>query len=242
VSEVKAPAPGRIWGYAATLAWTVLAIFLGQMVALTVAMVWRPEGVSALITSYDGALITQFIVISNVVTIAVLALAVRLSRSNLADYLALKWPARRDVVVGIVCLVALIVISDGVLYLAGQPLVTPFQAESYASARTEGWLPGLLVAAVIIAPAGEEVVFRGFLFGGWARSQRAAWPAIILISLLWAALHVQYDWIGIAQIFVTGLFLGFIRWRAASTLLTFVLHALFNLEGMVETMVHAKFF
>jgi membrane protease YdiL (CAAX protease family) len=85
-------------------------------------------------------------------------------------------------------------------------------------------------------------LFRGFLFRGWARSPRSVWPAIVAISLLWALMHVQYDWTGIAQIFVVGLFLGWMRWWSASTLLTFLLHALFNLEATMETVVQARFF
>jgi hypothetical protein len=100
----------------------------------------------------------------------------------------------------------------------------------------------MLVAAIIIAPAGEELLFRGFLFRGFVRSERSAWPGIVAISLLWAALHVQYDFAGMLQIFVVGLFLGWVRWRSGSTLLTFLLHALFNLEGTVETVLSVKLF
>ncbi len=44
------------------------------------------------------------------------------------------------------------------------------------------------------------------------------------------------------QIFVIGLFLGWVRWRSGSMLLTFVLHALFNLEGTIETVLQVRFF
>jgi hypothetical protein len=46
----------------------------------------------------------------------------------------------------------------------------------------------------------------------------------------------------VVQIFVVGLFLGWMRWRSGSTLLTFLLHALFNLEGTLETLVEVHFF
>lgn len=241
-APVLAASPARVWGYAATLAWTVLAIFVGQMVAYMLALVWRPAALSTLMANYDGALITVFIVISNLVTFAILMLAISIARSNIAGYLALKWPAHRQLVFGVIWLIILIACSDGALYLGGKPLVTPFQAESYASAAMEGWLPAFLIAAILIAPAGEEVVFRGFLFRGWVRSARGVWPAIVAISLLWAGLHEQYEWVYIAQIFIFGLFFGWVRWRSGSILLTFVLHALLNLEGMIETALHAKFF
>jgi membrane protease YdiL (CAAX protease family) len=40
-----------------------------------------------------------------------------------------------------------------------------------------------------------------------------------------------------AQIFLFGLLLGFMRWASGSTLLTILLHALINLEGMIETWI-----
>jgi uncharacterized protein len=233
----------KIWGYWATLGWAILAFLAGQLVGLGV-LLWQGAGAwtSLLETPYDGILVTLFIAISNPVTIAVIMLAVWFAHSDQADYLALKWPQRRDVIVGIACLVGLIAICDGLLYLSGRELVTQFQLQSYTTAAAEGWLVPMWLGAVIVAPAGEEIMFRGFLFRGWARTERALWPAIVAISALWAALHVQYDWTGVAQIFVIGLFLGWMRWRSGSTLLTFLLHALFNLEGTMETVAQIHFF
>jgi uncharacterized protein len=228
----------KIWGYWATLGWAVLAFVVGQFAALGLYIWWRPGSLQALMaTPFDGAFITFILLISNPITIAVIAFAVLLARVDLSDYLAIKWPPRRDIVIGLLSLIVLIALSDALLYLGGEALVTPFQLQSYKTAEAEGWLAAMLVATIIVAPAGEEVVFRGFLFRGWARSPRTTWPAIIAISLLWAALHVQYDWTGILQIFVVGLYLGWLRWRGGSMLLTFVLHALFNAEGTMETFV-----
>jgi uncharacterized protein len=235
----------RIWGYWATLGWEILAFVVGQFGALAVLVWWRIGDLSSLLdVPFDGATITLFILVANPITVAVLALAVRLARAKVGDYLALTFPRAGYLRVGIVWLVGLILFGDALIYLSGQALVTPFQLQSYSSAVAEGWLPAFLVAALIVAPAAEEIMFRGFLFRGWARSDRAlaVVPAIVVISALWAALHVQYDWTGIAQIFVIGLFLGWMRWRSGSTLLTVLLHALFNLEGTVETFVQIRFF
>jgi hypothetical protein len=169
-------------------------------------------------------------------------LAVWLAHTSQVDYLALKWPQKRDVIFGLIGLVVLIAVCDTLLYLSGRDLVTQFQLQSYTTAAAEGWLLPMWLGAIVIAPAGEEIMFRGFLFRGWARTERTMWPAIIVISVLWASLHVQYDWTGIAQIFAIGLFLGFVRWRSGSTLLTFILHGLFNLEGTMETVAQLHFF
>ena len=233
----------RTWGYWATLGWAFLAFIAGQFGALAVILLLRAGDMNAILSSpFDGSMVTLFIVISNPLTIAVVALAVWIARAPQTEYLALTLPAAGDVWVGLICLVGLIAVSDVLLYFGGYQLVTPFQAQAYTTAAAEGWLVPLLLGASIVAPAGEEILFRGFLFRGWARSDRSTWPAIVVISLLWAALHVQYDWTGIAQIFVIGLFLGWMRWRSGSTLLTFLLHALFNFEGMLETVLQIRFF
>jgi membrane protease YdiL (CAAX protease family) len=231
------------WGYWATTAWAAVAFLVGQFAALTTVVLWRSAKLNAIIdTPYDGVLVTLFILISNPITVAILWLAARLARAQAIDYLGLHWPQAREVTRGIVVLIGLIAVSDALLYLSGRDLVTPFQLQSYTTAAAEGWLPAMLVAAIVVAPAGEEVLFRGFLFRGYVQSERSAWPAIVAISLLWAALHIQYDWTGILQIFVIGLFLGWMRWRSGSTLLTLLLHTLFNLEGTLETVLQIRFF
>jgi membrane protease YdiL (CAAX protease family) len=232
----------KVWGYWATAAWAVVAFLVGQFAALAFVVLWRQGEFYAVLNTFDGIMVTLFILISNPVTVAVIWFVVRLAKVDTVDYLALRWPAQRYVTIGLVLLVGLIALSDILLYVSGRDLVTPFQLQSYTSARAEGWLPAMLFAAIVVAPAGEEILFRGFLFQGFVRSERTAWPAIVVISLLWAALHIQYDWAGMLQIFVIGLFLGWMRWRSGSLLLTFFLHGLFNLEGTLETVLQVKFF
>jgi uncharacterized protein len=241
VADVKS------WNYWATVAWTIVwaivAFAVGQIGGLASVVFWRSGRLyEVLSTPFDGISVALFVLISNPLTIAVVWLAVWLAKVDPIDHLALRWPAKRDVAIGLVMLVGLIALSDALLYLSGRDLVTPFQLQSYTTAQAEGWLPALLFAAIVAAPAGEEVLFRGFLFQGFVRSERFAWLWIVIISLLWAALHIQYDWAGMVQIFVIGLFLGWMRWRSGSLLLTFFLHALFNLEGTLETVLQVKFF
>jgi hypothetical protein len=97
------------------------------------------------------------------------------------------------------------------------------------------------VAIVFVAPLGEEIVFRGFLFRGLMRPGYEL-HAISAIALAWALLHMQYDWLGMAQIFVLGLMLGWFRWASGSTTLTVVMHVLINFEAMIETAIKAEYF
>jgi hypothetical protein len=131
----------RIWGYWATLGWAVLAFLAGQFIAFGLLLVLHVGDWNAMLQSpFDGVLVTLFILISNPITIGVLALAVRFGHGNQTEYFALHRPQTRDVTLGIVCLVALIALCDALLYLSGRALVTPFQLQSYTTAAAEGWL------------------------------------------------------------------------------------------------------
>lgn len=227
--------------YLATLAWAFVAFLAGQIVALIALLRWWHGDLQSLYAAqYDGAVVTLSVLVLNPVTVGILLLAVHLRGADPVEYLALDWPRMRSVRVGIFGIVVIIALTDALLFISGRAIVSTFQVVSYTSAAAEGWLPLMWVATVLVAPAGEEILFRGYLFRGFVRSERSAWPAIIVISLLWAALHLQYDWTGIAEIAVAGLFLGWVRWRSGSTLLTFLLHALFNVEGMMETVAQVK--
>src|SRR5262249_25099376 len=67
------------------------------------------------------------------------------------------------------------------------------------SRRTGASGPWLWLTVVVVAPIGEETLFRGFPFRGWHRAPRDAWLVIIVTALLWAFVHLQYDLYFIAQ-------------------------------------------
>jgi membrane protease YdiL (CAAX protease family) len=80
-------------------------------------------------------------------------------------------------------------------------------------------------------------MFRGFLYRSLVRQPGQEIYAIIITSVLWALLHVQYDVIGLAQVFIMGLFLGAVRWKTGSTGLTILIHMLLNFQAMTETVL-----
>lgn len=236
--------PGRVAAaipYVATFAWAFVAFVTAQIVALTVLLWYWHGSLNAILAApYDGATVTLSVLLLNPVSVAVLWLAARLRSADPAEYLGLVRPRLGTAAIGAIGILVIIAATDALLFIGGRAIVSQFQVVAYTSAAAKGWLPLMWFATVLIAPAGEEIMFRGYLFRGWVHSQRSAWVAIPLISLLWMGLHVQYDWAGMAEILAAGLFLGWMRWRSGSTLLTFLLHALFNLEGMFETMAQVK--
>jgi membrane protease YdiL (CAAX protease family) len=228
----------RPWGRWATFGLGVLALFAGQAVALIALIWWTGQGLMHWANvAGDGVAVTFVVCIATPVQVLLLIEMSRHSGISAADYLGFKLPQKRQLIIGIVAVLAVTAIADGVSRLIGQNSVTPFQFDIYRTASRAGWLPFLWLAIVIVAPIGEETLFRGFLFRGWQRSSRDVWFAIAATSLFWSVIHVQYNPYVIGQVFVIGLVLGWFRWISGSTILTMVLHAVVNCEGMIETLL-----
>jgi CAAX protease family protein len=226
------------WGRWATLGLSLIALFGGQGVALATLVGWY--GLSLTHWSdllVDGLLVTLSVYIATAVQTALLVLMARPTGAGAASYLGLTLPRKRDVIIGVVIVTIVGAVLDGASRLLGFNPVTQFQFDIYRSARIEGWLPWLWLAIVVVGPIGEETLFRGFLFRGWHRSPRDAWVAIIVTASLWALSHAQYNLFFIGQVFVFGLLLGWFRFKSGSTILTILLHAMLNLEAMLETVV-----
>lgn len=85
--------------------------------------------------------------------------------------------------------------------------------------------PVLLISAVIIAPIGEELFFRGFVFGG-LRSQLRFWPAAIASSTLFAMVHLMP--LSFVPLFAVGLVAAWLYERQRSLIGPLVVHAAFN--------------
>jgi membrane protease YdiL (CAAX protease family) len=232
----QAPPP---WGVQATVAWLLLAFLISVLVATAVYAAWQTSNPVPQPETYNGVLIALGALASVPVQVAVLAVAAQVRRWKPLDYLALNMPKRGEIILAVICIVILDLVSDGILYVAGRDLVPPFQVEAYQSAKDAGWLVAMTVAIVLVAPIGEEVAFRGFLYRGLARP---GWeiPAIGIIALAWALLHIQYDWLGMLQVFIIGLVLGWFRWASGSTSLTILMHVLVNAEAMLETVIKVE--
>jgi hypothetical protein len=233
------PGPPPPYGIFATLAWVMLAGIASLPVTLIALYVWYPDrfGTGNFDFGYDGQMFARVLIPSNLVQIAVLMLAARLRRWPPLDYLGFVLPTARNTVFALVLLLLWLLGTDTATYLLGKPVVTPFQTELYTSARAASAVLPLWIALVLVGPLGEEVMFRGFLYRGWVRPGRAVWPAIVLISALWAVIHVQYDWFGIFQVFLTGLLFGWVRLWSGSATLTFLMHAVMNAWATVETII-----
>jgi uncharacterized protein len=168
--------------------------------------------------------------------ILALWIAIRPTRTAFAEYLALRWTSWKTLFIGVAAMVALVMAWDLLSRALGREIQPGFMGDVWKSAQAEGaaWL--LVVGFCVAAPVSEEFLARGFLFRGWSESFLRVPGAILLSSLAWTALHLQYDWFFFGEIFSIGLLLGYLRYRSGSTWLTIVLHGLNNLAATIQTM------
>jgi uncharacterized protein len=127
----------------------------------------------------------------------------------------------------------LIAASDLLTYALGRPVVPPWMQTLYAS----GYTPILFVAIVIGAPVVEELLMRSFLLGGLIAAGTRVWIAVAVSAVAWAALHIQYDWYGMALILPLGLLLAAARLRTGSIYPCIAVHAIANTIAFIEAAV-----
>jgi membrane protease YdiL (CAAX protease family) len=228
------------------LLWTVvigIAFLVVQTVAVVfyIAFTMRPlpprdkmqDALGSL--QFDGRLMAVCSFATLLVCVPVIIGIVKLKRGSvLKSYLGFTLPSFRQVWRWSLATVAVCLLADGILSLFHQAAVSDFMLKTYTG-TSQRWI--LWLALVVAAPVFEEICFRGFIFKGLAASRLRWQGATLITALLWTAIHVQYDWYGLANIFIFGLLLGTVRAMTNSTVLTMFLHSLINLLATLETAI-----
>ncbi|MEE8408334.1 MAG: CPBP family intramembrane glutamic endopeptidase, partial [Myxococcota bacterium] len=148
----------------------------------------------------------------NATLCTVIALAgARLSRRRVVECLRLGPTPSRGVITGAVSAVGFLSLSQALS--SAQNLIAGDIATSLSvieravvEASGTGFLL-VLFATGLMAGAGEEIFFRGFMQTR-LRRRWGAWPAILITSVAFGLLH--FDWIHSPMAFCMGLFLGWI--------------------------------
>jgi membrane protease YdiL (CAAX protease family) len=238
---VVVPRP-RAWGFWGSAAWGIAifaAMFAGQIGAI-VYLVWQ-HGAPMTLTSMqdvgrEPVALALSVIMGLPTTAAVIWFAIRLKGMSFADYLVLRWPSWKQLLLGAIGLILIVVAWETMSRALGREATPGFMTELLKSGRDGGAALLLLFAFSFAAPMSEELIARGFLYRGWSESFLGVPGAILLSSLVWTVVHVQYDLYFLAEVFSIGLWFGYMRYRAASLWLTIVLHALNNLTAVVLTM------
>jgi membrane protease YdiL (CAAX protease family) len=140
---------------------------------------------------------------------------------ELSEYLALNWPRRNELIEALIIVGIL-----WILEIATTSGVEP--VDLYEAFGGFGGIFLVFVALTITGPIMEEFLYRGFVLRGWSQSFLGPAGAIVLISAIWAATHHDQSWWTRVWIFVSGLALGYFRWRSQSTWLAVLCHSAIN--------------
>jgi CAAX protease family protein len=237
----------RVWKFWGTALWGLVifaAMFIGQVAVVAWFVLQQDGPVDA--NSFSEAVIE---VVSHGLTIALsvitglpavlaaLWVAIRIKRIRFSDYLALRRFSWTNLLFGAVALIVLVMGWDALSHATGREVEPGFMGEVLKSARRDGALWLLVLSFCVAAPVTEEFFARGFLYRGWSESFLGPVGAIVLSSLVWTGLHMQYNWYFLGEVFSIGLLLGYVRYRSNSTWLTIILHGLNNLAAVVQTIL-----
>jgi len=231
-----------VWKFWGTALWGLLAfaaMFVGQLGTIVYLVVHRGDAIdmaSIQLVGHDPQALALSVSMGLPATLVAVWLAIRIKGASFVDYLALRWPSWRQFLLGAVGLVLIVMVWETMSRAMGREATPGFMTDLLKSGRDKGAATLLLLAFSVAAPMSEEVLARGFLYRGWSESFLRVPGAIILSSLVWTAVHLQYDLYFLAEVFSIGLWFGYMRYRGNSLWLTIMLHALNNLTAVVLTM------
>jgi membrane protease YdiL (CAAX protease family) len=241
VTLTAASRPPRVWKFWGTSLWGLFvfaAMFAGQ-IAVVAWFVLRWEGpidlAAAIHVVGAGLTVSLSVIMGLPAVLAALWIAIRASRTPFADYLALRWTSWTNLLIGVGSLAVLVAGWDLLSRATGREVAPGFMGDVLKSAQAEGALWLLVLAFCVAAPMTEEFFARGFLYRGWSESFLKVPGAILASSLVWTALHLQYDWFFFGEVFSIGLLLGWLRHRSNSTWLTVIVHGVNNLAATLQS-------
>jgi membrane protease YdiL (CAAX protease family) len=118
----------------------------------------------------------------------------------------------------LVAVYAVTVVHDLVVHPEQQKIISEFP-------RSGAGVVLFVIVAVVMAPLFEEVVFRGFLFRGFANSWGWVWGAVVS-SVIFGIAHLQLD--VFVPLAVLGFALAWVYRRTGSLWTCIAMHAVFN--------------
>lgn len=162
-------------------------------------------------------------VAAELLALLVLCLMLRARGESLREVFALVPPRVSTLAVWVGAFIVLAAFEALLKQLLGFPPVRPWSV-SYDTAEVLLRLAGV----VVVAPATEELIFRGAAFTGLARTTLGASGAIAVTAAIFTMLHLQYGSGAMAFILVDSLFYGLARAKTGTVLVPLVCHMIGN--------------
>ena len=239
--EAKPP-KRRYFGFIGTVLWGTFvfaALSAGQILVLVYEVLrngdWNNLEATIRAAASNGMVLSLSVIMGMPAVALALWFAIKFTSSSFAEYLALRGTSWKNFLIGVVGLVAVLGIWEVLSRVFGHESEQGFMVEVIKSSLADRSLPVMIFAFCVAAPVSEEFFARGFLYQGWSHSWLRPVGAVILSSLVWTRLHLQYDVFALGQVFSLGLWFGYLRYRSGSIWLTITLHGLNNLGALAQT-------
>lgn len=139
-----------------------------------------------------------------------------------------RLPTIGEVAVAVAGLTLVLGTFNGLVYLLLPDHFMKDTAQFLPMLKAPFW-PLTALAIGIGAPISEELLFRGFLISALAKGRLGFWPAALLANVVWTAFHLGYSAVGLAEVFVGGLYMSWLLWRSGSIWLSIICHAATNI-------------
>lgn len=221
-----------LWGLALTIWIGAVLIGVQFLSALFVSHVLIKPGIVdvAYLASPTGTMIYQAVIYVLSLTIAILlpwkVLKMRTSREELGLEGLPTWT---DILLGPIGFVLSTIFAMGAVTVMEKilPSVDWEEAQNVGYDVLVSGKDYLLafIALVVIAPICEEILFRGWLYGK-LRGRMKALPAILLTSLMFGIVHLQWN-VGVT-VFVMSVFMCIMRELTGAIYSGIILHMIKN--------------
>ena len=157
---------------------------------------------------------------------------------DLIDSFRLNFVSRDVIYTTFFISIGAMILSDELNILVGMIIPIPdsfLQIEALLKPQNPLSLIILIITIVIIAPIGEELLFRGFLQNGLEKAWKDVTRAILFSSLFFAVIHFNPFWI--IQIYFLGVLLGFLAWKTNSIIPCIIFHIIINATSLFFTSI-----
>jgi uncharacterized protein len=228
---IARPPAGKAWMGLVLPLWVLAGFVFAQVIVGLIIVLLRLmgitfEGVNDAIVSTAIAAISYVLAIAIVVGLPWLVKKQRTSAQELGLESPPSWI---DLLLAPTGFVAYIILTAIFSFVAMQFLTfvdyNQTQEVGFAGLNQQYEFVLAFISLVIVAPVAEEVLFRGYLLGK-LRKHLPLWGAILVTSLLFAAVHLQ--WNVAIDVFALSLVLCVLRVMSKSLWPSILLHMIKN--------------
>lgn len=114
-----------------------------------------------------------------------------------------------------------------------------FMLELQAQTQTAVDMALLVLGIGFFVPLFEELVFRGVIYQRLVQSRAGVSGAVLITSLVFTAVHTQYEFSVLALLSVSAFLLGYVRYKTDNLLYCIALHMQLNLLSIISLFVFA---